>query len=154
MTGEARKMNRLYRAIVGIVLVFVAVIVDVAAGYEESYNGIVTIILTAGLLSLVNTAFTKNYNGVVQYVIYMASNIGGLLLYLLVLSYNEVIGSLYTCLFAILVFVAMWIVQMSIVKSDTPVKRILTSLLVNVIVLLVTAFAAFAVVTVSVILIG
>ena len=147
-------MKKMYRVAAGLLLIIFAVVLDVVVGYDVSYNGVVTILFTAGMLSLVNTVFAKNYKGVVQYIIYMAGNIGGLLLYLLVLSYNEVIGSLYTFLFAILVFVAMWIMQMCIVRSDTPAKRILTSLLVNVIVLLVTAFAAFAVVTVSVILIG
>lgn len=142
--------NRI-RVIIGILLIAAAVIIDTVSGYSDGYNGIVTIIVAAGLLSIVNILFGRMYNNRIPYVLYMAGNLIGMLLYLYVISRYNIMGGIYTVLFFFLVFLAMWIMEMCLTAGETPKKRILGGLVVNIIILLLMAVSAILVATLSVI---
>ena len=146
------KISNGIKVIIGLILIVVAVITDVAAGYANSYNDIVSIIMTAGMLSLVNALFSKIYKSPLSYILYMAGNMVGLLLYLFVISKYEIIGGLYTSLFAVLVFIVCWLMEMCLISGAGLVKRIWGGLLLNVVTLLATLVSTVVVVTVSVVM--
>lgn len=146
------KISNGIKVIIGLILIVAAVITDVAAGYANSYNDIVSIIMTAGMLSLVNALFSKIYKSPLSYILYMAGNMVGLLLYLFVISKYEIIGGLYTSLFAVLVFIVCWLMEMCLISGAGLVKRILGGLLLNVVTLLATLVSTVVVVTVSVVM--
>lgn len=146
------KISNGIKVIIGLILIVAAVITDVAAGYANSYNDIVSIIMTAGMLSLVNALFSKIYKSPLSYILYMAGNMVGLLLYLFVISKYEIIGGLYTSLFAVLVFIVCWLMEMCLISGAGLVKRIWGGLLLNVVTLLATLVSTVVVVTVSVVM--
>lgn len=145
------RINNRLRLIIGLVLIAAAVAIDVISGYKEAYNGFVAIVFATGLLSIVNIAFTNLYKNRQPYVLYMLFNIIGMLLYLYVISQYNIIGGLYTFLFSVLVFIAMWITDMLVFVADSPAKRILGGLLVNAIVMIIMVMSVFAVAAISVI---
>ncbi len=134
-------ITRKIRVIIGLFLIAAAVVTDLAVAYNEDYNGFVIIIAVIGLLSIISAIFKLSY------VIFMAGNIIGMLLYLFVISKYQSIGGLYVILFSILVFFTLWILEIYIIIKASILMRILMGLLVNVIVL-----AAMAVASVSVIM--
>jgi len=139
------------KVIVGIVCIIAAIVVDAVGEFANSYNGMVTIILTLGLISLVNALFSKIYDSSFSYILFMVCNIAGLLLYMLVISKYEVIGGLFVGLFCLLVFVCMWMADMALLTRVESGRRILGGFLANALVLVSTALAAGLVVTASVI---
>lgn len=146
------KITNPVRLILGIAFLVIAAAVDAFNNFADSANSIVLFITTAALLSFVNVIFVKAFKIRLNYVFFMIANFAGIVAFLYVISKYNVVGSLYTVLFCVLVFMAMWIIEMCLFDSSSIGKRILGSLLVNAVVVLAIGVAAVLVVTVSFIL--
>ena len=96
--------------------------------------------------------FAKLYKSPLSYILFMAGNIAGLLLYLFVISRYDMIGGLFTGLFSGLVFVVMWLMEMCLITGAGLKKRIFGGLLLNIIVLLAMGISVVAVVAASVVM--
>lgn len=144
------KINNLFgngiKTIIGILLIAVSVVIDIAVGFSYNYNALVTILASIGFISLINAVYSKIYKIPLSYILFIVANVAGMFLYLFVISKYEVIGQLFTILFSILVFLALWIFEMCILNGAGLKRRILGGLLVNVTVIVVLAITALIVV--------
>ncbi len=150
--GINNKIGNGIKVVIGLVLIVAAVVIDAVSGFANEYNEIVSVMAAAGMLSFVNALFAKLYKSPLSYILFMAGNIAGLLLYLFVISRYDMIGGLFTGLFSGLVFVVMWLMEMCLITGAGLKKRIFGGLLLNIIVLLAMGISVVAVVAASVVM--
>lgn len=137
------------KLIIGLALIITAVVADTILGFSYKYNYIIAIIAVLGLFSIVNTVFSAIYKIKISYFAYMFINTVGYLLYMLVLSQYSF--SLYTGLFLIIVFAALWVCNMCLMYGKGPARRILGGLLVNIFTTLAVLIGTVGIAALSVI---
>lgn len=140
------------KAIIGLAAIVISIIIGVITGFSYDSNGIMSIVMAVGVLSLVNILISKIYKTDVSYCLYMAGNIVGLLLSLFVISVSESIGNLYMVLFLIVIFLAMWVYEIYLINVDEMFKRIISAFFANLIVIVTVTVSVIIIITISVIM--
>ena len=142
------------KLIIGAVMIAATIVAGFVTGCSYESNALMSILAGIGLLSFLCALFSQVYRMDVPYIPFMAGNIVGLIVYLYIISKYESIGKTYMILFAVLLFVALFLLEICIIKNEEIGKRILFSIITNVTVHVAVFIAIVAVVTVSVILVG
>lgn len=160
-SGFYKKYNKIngifsnpVKTVIGILLIIAAVITDTVCDFSYNYNASVAIIMTIGLFSIVNAVFSAIYKIKISYFAYMFINIAGYLLYMVVLSQYEIIGTLFTVLFMVVVFAAIWIGNMCLMHGKGPAGRILGGLLVNIFTVLSAVISIAVIIILSLVFSG
>ncbi len=135
------------RVVIGIIFIVVSAIVDIVGDYTYEYNTTVTILAIIGVLSIVSAILS------VRYMPYMFLNIIGYMTGLFVISKNDLLGDLFTVLFLIIIFLAMWVIEMLISKKETPTGKIIGSLLANIVSIVLAFVVTIIIVFISVVMI-
>lgn len=143
--------NTRNKAIIGIAAILISITIGVITGFSYDSNGIMSIITAVGVLSLVNILISKIYKSNISYCLYMGGNVAGFVLALYVMSVSESIGGLYTILFLILIFLAMWVYEIYLINVDGMFKRIIGACIANIIVTVSVVISVLVVISVSVI---
>lgn len=144
--------NTRNKALIGLAAIVVSVVIGIATGFSYDSNGIMSVFMVAGVISLMNIVISKIYKTDVSYGLYMAGNIVGLALALFVISMSESIGKMYMILFLIVIFLAMWVYEIYLINVEGMLKRITGAFVANIIVTVSSAIAVLIVITVSVII--
>ncbi|MCI8307035.1 MAG: hypothetical protein HFH14_03195 [Lachnospiraceae bacterium] len=144
--------NTRNKAIIGIAAILISFIIGVITGFSYDSNGVMSVVIAIGVLSLVNILISKIYKTEVSYCLYMAGNCAGFVVSLFIMSKSESIGGLYTVLFLFLIFLAMWAYEMYLINVDGMFKRVVGAFIANMLVTVSVAASVLLVVTVSVIM--
>lgn len=134
---------------IGFVIILCTVIAYILLGFSYSYDALIASLFVLGVFNLVNAVFSAIYRIRISYIPFMIFNAAGFLMYMFVISKYELLGTLFTILFAVLVFVMMWICDMCLLYGAGPRRRILGGLIVNFVMIIMTAVCAAAVSAVS-----
>ncbi len=137
------------KIILGFVVIICAVIGYMVSGYSYSHDVIIASLMIFGMFNLVNAMFSAIYRIQISYIPFMLFNAVGFLLYMFVISKYETIGFMYMILFIILIFIAMWICDMCLLYGAGPRRRIAGGLIVNFVMIILTALCVFLVSAVS-----
>ncbi len=143
--------NTRNKTIIGIAAIIISIIIGFVTDFAYASNGIMSIIISVGVLSLMNILISKIYKTEVSYCLYMAGNIAGFVLALFVMSLSESIGGLYTILFLFVIFMAMWVYEIYLINVDGMLKRIIGAFITNVLVTVSVALSVIIVISISVI---
>lgn len=144
--------NTRNKALIGLAAIVVSVVIGIATGFSYDSNGIMSVFMVLGVISLMNILISKIFKADVSYGLYMAGNIIGLSLALFVISMSESIGNMYMILFLIVIFLAMWVYEIYLINVEGLLKRIIGAFVANIIVTASSAIAVLIVITVSVII--
>lgn len=144
--------NTKKKVLIGLAAIVVSVVIGIVTGFSYDSNGIMSVFMVLGVISLINILISKIYKTDVSYGLYMAGNIIGISLALFVISMSESIGNMYMILFLIVIFFAMWVYEIYLINVEGMLKRIIGAFVANIIVTASSAIAVLIVITVSVII--
>lgn len=144
--------NTKKKVLIGLAAIVVSVVIGIVTGFSYDSNGIMSVFMVLGVISLINILISKIYKTDVSYGLYMAGNIIGISLALFVISMSESIGNMYMILFLIVIFLAMWVYEIYLINVEGLLKRIIGAFVANIIVTASSAIAVLIVITVSVII--
>jgi len=148
-------MNKIFttknKCLIGIAAIIVAIIIGIITKFSYSTNAVMSIVMSIAMLTFANMLISKIFKTDISYILYICGNMAGALIALFVVSKSKAMSNLYMILFLLIIFVALWIYHMCIMNIEEAGKRIVFSLIGNIISVVFEVAGTFIVIAVSVV---